>query len=290
MTSRASIAARIRDKRVGVCLASGFFGFYHQAGVLRALEEQGIEPLTLTGTSAGALTGSIYAAGLDPRATGDALISLKRQSYWDMHWPFTRLGFGMLAGHRFRSELARVLPVHSFEECRTPLTVGVYDLEDGRVKHISSGPLIPAVYASCSYPYLFTPAELNGRRYWDGGFGEKCALVPFLKEPEVDVVIVSYMPRGGQPREGRAGIRAFLPPLSSLMADTPYEERYERDVTSVRLLREAGKEVLVFCPDRVRLGPFTMHKGAEAFERGREGTLAILDSSDDKLLGAPQLS
>ncbi len=289
MTQNISIADRIRDKRVGVCLASGFFGFYHQTGVLAALEEAGIKSVRLTGTSAGALTASMYAAGLNVGEIRDGLLALNRKSFWDMHWPITRLGFGLLAGHRFRSELARVLPVHSFEECKLPLSVGIYDLEDGRIKYLSSGPLIEAVYTSCAYPYLFTPADLNGHRCWDGGFGEKCPLVPFLEEPKVDVVIVSYMPKHKKPPKKKSGLLGFLPPASSIFAYIPYEERLERDVTSVRVLREAGKEVLVMSPERVWLGPFTMDKGHDAYEQARTGTLRILESKNDDLLGCELL-
>ncbi|MCP4606471.1 MAG: hypothetical protein GY847_39185 [Proteobacteria bacterium] len=289
MSQLANIADSIRNKRVGLCLASGFFGFYHQAGVLAALEEKSIRPVRITGTSAGAITASMYAAGLEADEIRRELLALRRNSFWDMHWPLTRRGFGLLAGYRFSAELARVLPVHSFEECSIPLAVGSYDLENGRVRHFSSGPLIPAVYASCAYPYLFTPIEIDGRCYWDGGFSEKCALVPFLKDPEVDVVIVSYMARRESQRVKPTGLRAFLPPLSSIFADTPQDERQERDQTSVRLLREAGKEVLVFAPERLWLGAFSMNKGSQAFEQARAGTLCILESEGDNLLGCQHL-
>jgi predicted acylesterase/phospholipase RssA len=289
MNDNQTLMEKLLGKRVGVCLASGFFGFYHHTGVLAALEEKGIRPVRMTGTSAGALTASMYAAGLKVDEIKKDLLALDRKSFWDMHLPTTRLGFWLLAGHRFKAELGRALPVHSFEECSIPLTVGVYDLDDGRAKHISKGPLIPAVYASCALPYLFTPAEIDGRRYWDGGFGEKCALVPFLKEPDVDVVLVSYMPRSRSRRKERSGLLALLPPISSLFANTPYEERHERDLRSVELLRQANKAVYVLAPERVWLGPFTMQKGEEAIEHAFKGTLKILESIGDESLGHADL-
>jgi len=292
MSSGPTIAEQLRDKRVGVCLASGFFGFYHQAGVLAALEERGITPARLTGTSAGALTAALYASGLEMERIRDDLVAMKRQTFWDVHVPFTRLGFGALAGKKFQAELARVLAVHSFESCRIPLDVGVYDIDEGRVAYFNEGALVPAVYASCAVPYMFTPAEIDGRRYWDGGFGEKCAMVPFLTGPKVDVVLVSYIPRRSDTRRDRPkkGLLSFMPPITAIFANTPYEERQERDQQSLKVLRESGLETLVFAPERVWLGPFSMNRGGASYEQAREGALRILDSTGDGLLGCPQLA
>ncbi len=282
-----NLANQIQGKRVGVSLAAGFFGFYHHAGVLTALEANGIQPAHIAGTSAGALTASLYATGMSGEEIGDFLVRLKRDDFWDMHWPWTRRGFGLLAGHRFAAALGTALNVHSFEACSIPLTVAAYDLGVGRVRHFSSGPLIPAVHASCAYPYLFTPVAIQGAHYWDGGFGEKTPLVPFLEPPEVDVVFVSYLPPSGEEKEG---VREFIPSLSSMFAFSPRPERVERDKTSVALLREAGKRVLVCAPPRVELGPFSMDRARDAFEQGREGTMRILESKDEALLGCEHLT
>jgi NTE family protein len=282
-----NLASQMQGKRVGVSLAAGFFGFYHHAGLLAALEESGIHPARIAGTSAGALTASLYATGMSGREIGDFLVGLKREDFWDMHWPWTRRGFGLLAGHRFSAALSTALSIHSFEGCRIPLTVAAYDLGVGRVKHFSSGPLIPAVYASCAYPYLFTPAEIEGKNYWDGGFGEKTPLVPFLDPPEVEVVVVSYLPPSGEEKDG---VKEFIPSLSSMWAFSPRCERVERDKTSVALLRKAGKKVFVCAPERVELGPFSMDKAMGAFQQGLEGTLRILESDSEDLLGCEHLS
>jgi NTE family protein len=282
-----SLAKRLKGKRVGVALAAGFFGFYHHAGVLVALARRDIRPVRITGTSAGALTASMFAAGMEPEAIGDYLLGLERDDFWDMQWPLTRLGVGLLAGHRFRGRLGQVLPVHSFEACPVPFAVGVYNLAQGRVAHMSTGPLIPAVYASCAFPYLLSPIEIDGVRYWDGGFGEKTPLVPFLADPDLDTVFVSYLPASGDQREG---IKEFLPSLSSMFAFSPRDERIERDRASVGLLREAGLEVLVFAPPRVKLGPFSLDRAKEAFDQGREATLTLLDSDVTSVPGSPDLS
>ncbi len=295
---------------MGLALASGFFGFYHHTGVLTALHQRGIRPARISGASAGALVAAMYASGSSPERIAEVLLAVKRSDFWDAHWPWARNGFGLLAGHRFASVLSSALAVHRFEDCDIPLSVNAYDIEEGRTRHLDSGPLIPAVRASCAVPYLFSPVEIGGRSYWDGGFAEKTPLVPFFLDSDVDVVIVSYMaprkPHPGLPLRGegeddggrfkgsrenkKTGIFSFLPSLPSLFADTPPDERLARDRASVRLLRDAGKRVMVLAPERVWLGPFSLDRAGAAIDRGREGALEILDSHDETLLGAPTLT
>lgn len=280
-----ALAGQLRDARVGVALASGFFGFFHHAGVLRALVDRGIRPVRIAGNSAGAIVGALYAAGLEPAAVAEELLAVRRADFWDAGMPFTSRGFGLLAGERFGARLSRALPVHGFAECRTPFAAGVYGIDDGRTRHLASGSLVDAVRASCAVPYLFQPVELDGRRYWDGGFAEKTPLAPFVAAGDVDAVIVSYLP----PREAgdgeRRGLGRLVPKLRSLFADTPADERLERDREGVRQLRGKGVRVVVLGPAPVRLGPFSLERGAAAVAKGREGAARLLDSDDETALG-----
>lgn len=279
-----SLADRLRGRRVGVALASGFFGFYHHAGALRALVERGIRPDRITGASAGALVGAMYCAGLDPSEVGEELLAVRRADFWDMHWPITGSGFGFLAGHAFAARLSRVLPVHGFEQCRAPLAVSVYDIETGRIRHLDAGSLVQAVCASCAVPYLFSPVVIDGRRYWDGGFGEKTPLVPFLDGPCVDVVVISHMPHRDK-RHGKRGPTAILPSPASLFAGVPPDERVERDIAGIAALEDRGIEVITLAPERVWLGPFSMGRAAEAMEVGYRGCAALLDGEGNHVEG-----
>jgi NTE family protein len=282
---------KLRGARVGVALCSGFFGFFHHAGVLEALAGRGIRPARIAGNSAGALVGAMYAAGLEPAEVSAELLSVRREEFWDPGWPLTARGFGLLAGEKLAARLARALPVHGFAECRVPLSLGVYGLDDGRMRHLSDGALVPAVRASCAVPYLFQPVAIRGRNCWDGGFGEKTPLAPFIRAGDVDVVVVSYLPpRDAEAGPKRRGVLAMLPRLSSLFADTPRDERLERDRAAAAILRERGVRVLVLGPRPVPLGPFTLERGEAAVRAGRDGAGSILDSEDESSLGSPQLA
>lgn len=275
-----SILERLKGKRTALALSAGYFGFYHQAGVLKALIDAEIRPVRISGNSAGALVAGMYAAGLEPPDIRDRLFDLKRKDFWDMGRPLDARGIGLLDGRLFQEELSRTLPVSTFENCRIPLTVGAYDLDVGRIKYLSSGALVPAVYASCAIPYFFKPVKIDGRRLWDGGFAEKTPLAPFVDLGDIDVVLISYLPPRKREARKRTGILSFLPSLASLFADVPADERKERDRIAADLLEKNGKEVILLAPPRLAVGPFSLEKARQSFEQGEEGAAMLLSSKD----------
>jgi len=269
------ILETLENRRIGLAMASGFFGFYHHAGALAAFEELGLNFVSVTGTSAGALVAAMHASGMNAASIRSVLLDVRRGDFWDMHWPWTRSGFGLLKGGRFMRKLEQVFPVKDFEDLSLPLSVGVYNLDEERPMYISSGNLALGVYASCAYPFLFTPAVINGKRYWDGGYAEKTPLIPFLEQKEIDTVIVSYLESSKKSGTGPKN-RGLFPFISSAFAGDKYQQRHEHDRKQAEALRESGIEVHVLAPDRVWLGPFSLARAADAWEQGRSGMLELL--------------
>lgn len=281
-----TIASKLQNKKVAFSFSSGFFGFYHHAGVLKALLEKEIVPVHISGTSAGAIVAALYAAGLNPTQICDAILKIQRKDFWDFQFPFQKKGFGWLAGERFGSILSQLLPVHNFESCRIPLSLGVYRVRDGRSVQRQSGSLIQAVRASCAVPYLFSPIKIGDDVYWDGGFQEKTPL-GHLVCTDVDSVVISHMP----PREHKKGNqKKGLFSDIAIFADTPPEERIERDRAAVRILRETGKDVFVLSPSRIWLGPFSLNKANEAMDFGYKEAIKLLNKTDESALGSDELS
>jgi NTE family protein len=104
-------------------MSSGFFGFFAHCGMVQALEAAGLQPAAVAGSSAGALVGGCFAAGVDGEAIGAELVRLRRRDFWD-----PGPGFGLLRGRAFRRRLQALLPVKRFSQCRVPLAVSVFDL------------------------------------------------------------------------------------------------------------------------------------------------------------------
>ncbi len=152
-------------------LSTGFFGFFAHTGVLRVLEDEGVLPARISGSSAGALAGGAWAAGVSSAQLAEELRALERAHFWD-----PAPGMGLLRGRLFRERLQRLLPVRSFEECRVPVACSVFDLASRRTRVLDKGELAPAIQASCSVPFLFQPVLHEGRVLYDGGILDRPGL------------------------------------------------------------------------------------------------------------------
>src|SRR5437762_11950148 len=96
-----TLAERLRAEPFELILSSGFFGFFAHAGVVAALEEVGLTPALVGGSSAGALVAGLWGAGVPAAAIRDRLFALKRADFWDPD-PLLgvggKRGFGLLRG------------------------------------------------------------------------------------------------------------------------------------------------------------------------------------------------
>lgn len=161
----------LREAPFTLAMSSGFFGFFAHSGMLAALEEATLFPAAVSGSSAGALVGGLWAAGLDSDRLVRELVALRRSDFWD-----PAPGFGLLRGRRFRAHIEELLPVESFAECRVPLQLSVFDLWSRSTRVLSQGALAPAIQASCTLPFLFQPTWHEGRPFLDGGILDRPGL------------------------------------------------------------------------------------------------------------------
>ena len=102
----------LSERPFALGLSSGFFGFFAHTGVLSVLEDEGLLPARLTGSSAGALVAGLWASGLSTTRLRDELFALRREDFWD-----PRPGLGLLHGRLFRQRLDALLPVSTFGDC-----------------------------------------------------------------------------------------------------------------------------------------------------------------------------
>lgn len=148
-----------------------------QAGMLLALEEAGVKPDLLIGTSAGAMNAAFIAGRPYPGAAQelvDVWLSMKRSEIFPAN-PFR--GLAGLLGRRnhtispggLRSLLARHINFSRLEEAPVELRCILTELESGRAVEFRSGDTIDVVTASCALPGLYPPVDINGRLYIDGG-------------------------------------------------------------------------------------------------------------------------
>src|ERR1700686_3113477 len=177
--------------RVGLALAGGFARGIAHLGVLRVLREAGIPIDCVAGTSVGALIAVGYCAGssLEDMARVGASTSFTDFGRWTPSW------LGLATNQRMEKYLARFTPAKTFEEMAIPLAIATTDINAGVSVYYTRGPVGIPLRASCAYPALFVPIQIEGRTLVDG----------FLTSPVpvegalllgADVVIAIYLEEG----------------------------------------------------------------------------------------------
>ena len=153
-------------KKVGLALASGGGRGMAHIGVLQVLTEHNIPIDMVAGSSAGALVAAIYAAGTDLHMLERYLCTLLPKDLIDPTM-VTRGGF--LSGKKV-TEIMRVL-THDMtvEQTRIPCFIGAVDLETAEYHIFSGCKLYDAARASMAIPGVFTPWNIDGHWYIDGG-------------------------------------------------------------------------------------------------------------------------
>ncbi len=144
----------------------GAKGLAHLA-VIKELSDAGIQFDMIIGCSAGALVGALYADKLDTDCIWNSFFPVKRDSLLDICLWKSR--FGLSQGNSIHQMLLRDLNSSCFEDLKIPLYVVATDLCTGELCVFGSGPLVPAVVASCSIPIVFVPVQHEGRILVDGG-------------------------------------------------------------------------------------------------------------------------
>ena len=162
---------------LGLALGGGFARGIAHIGVLRVLEEAQIPISFVAGTSVGALIGAAYCGGLSVAELEQ--IAFQVRSHHIARWTVSKLG--LATNQRMAAFLHRILKQKSFDNLKIPLAVTATDFASGQGVLFRSGSLIDAVRASCAYPGMFLPVEVDGRMLMDGMLAYPVPSVPVRK-------------------------------------------------------------------------------------------------------------
>jgi NTE family protein len=173
---------------IGVALGGGFARGLAHIGVLKVLEEEGIPVRMIAGTSVGAIMGATYCSGLTIEELEEIAHKVRFTSF--ARWTLSRYGFA--TNDRMTSFLARTLKVQTFEELRIPLSVVATDFNTGKGAVFSSGSIVDPVRASCAYPGMFLPVEIQGRWLVDGMLSHPVPTRP-LREMGAERVLAVHL-------------------------------------------------------------------------------------------------
>lgn len=159
--------------RLALILGGGGARGLAHVGVLEVLEENNIPIDLIVGCSAGSMVGALYADKVSATEVRDALLHLKRKdlldtSFWNALQSPWRLK-APIQGYLFQHFLHKNLSVEDFCDLKIPFIAVATDLTTGEIIALRSGPIVPAVRASCALPPFFNPVTLYGRTMLDGG-------------------------------------------------------------------------------------------------------------------------
>jgi NTE family protein len=150
--------------RIGVALGGGFARGIAHLGVLRVLQQEHISVDCVAGTSAGAMLAIAYASGhsIEEIERQARATRFKDFGNWKLSW------LGLASNQKLEHYPRRFLGVSTFEDLKIPLAIAATDLATGKAVYFSHGQLGPALRASCAYPGMFVPVEIDGRILVDG--------------------------------------------------------------------------------------------------------------------------
>lgn len=170
-------------KKIGITLSGGGARGIAHIGVLQALESAGIIPDVISGCSAGAMIGALYAEGFSPRQIYALIENKSIYSIIKMALPDK----GMMELGYFKKILNENIKHDSFEQLKKPFFLSVTNLNSGECEIIGSGQLTDFVLASQSIPLVFKPQKIGNDLYVDGGVLNNLPVEPI--RPLCDILI-----------------------------------------------------------------------------------------------------
>ncbi|MDI1355206.1 MAG: patatin-like phospholipase family protein [bacterium] len=151
--------------KIGLVLSGGGARGIAHIGVIKALEELGITPQVISGTSAGAAIGAFYAAGFSISEIEKFVRENRFFHLSDVAWSSS----GLLKTETNEKLFRNYFQKKTFEQLKIPLFISATDLLAGKTVYFSEGDVVMAILASSAIPLLFEPVEYQNKLFIDGG-------------------------------------------------------------------------------------------------------------------------
>jgi NTE family protein len=192
----APIPAAKKVPRIGLALGGGAARGFAHIGVIQVLEEAGIQPSLVVGTSAGSLVAALYANGKSGADLQRIAETMEEATFAD--WTLPIFSRGMLRGAALARYVSAQVEGRPIESMSLPLGIVATDLNSGLGVLFRRGDTATAVRASSAVPALFQPVKISGREYVDGGLVSPVP-VRYAQQMGADLIIavdISNAPEG----------------------------------------------------------------------------------------------
>ncbi len=176
----------LNNETLGLVLSGGGVKGMAHIGVLKALLERDIRPSYISGVSAGALVGGLYA---DNVSVDDMILFFKdtpllKYNFVSINKP------GLFDTDKYLPFLEDIFSTTNFENLSRKLTVVATNLLHGHPQFFKSGELFKPLLASAALPPVFSPVTIDGELYADGGIMNNFPTEPLIEN--CDVIIGCY--------------------------------------------------------------------------------------------------
>lgn len=175
-----------RPPRVGLALGGGAARGFAHVGVIQVLEEAGIRPALVAGTSAGSLVAALYASGKTGAQLQQIAETMEEATFAD--WTLPIFSRGLLRGDALARYVHAQVGGRLIEDMPMPLGIVATDLNNGHGVLFQRGDTATAVRASSAVPAVFQPVKIAGREYVDGGLASPVP-VRYARQMGADLVV-----------------------------------------------------------------------------------------------------
>ena len=246
-----------KPPRIGLALGGGAARGFAHIGVIQVLEEAGILPSLVAGTSAGSLVAAMYAAGKSGAEMAKVALAMDESAITDWSFP----GRGLIRGEALARYARDQAGGRLIEQLPLPLGIVATDLDSGEAVLFQRGDVGAAVRASSAVPAVFQPVKIGTREYVDGGLASPVP-VRFARQMGAELVLavdISTAPEGNPTGDM---MRLLLQTFAIMGRSINHFELRDADVVVRPRLAGVGS------------ADFTARK--RAIDAGREAALAML--------------
>ncbi len=248
-----------RVPKLGLALGGGAARGFAHVGVIQVLEEAGIRPALVVGTSAGSLVAALYASGKTGAQLQQLAEIMEEASFAD--WTLPVFSRGMLRGEAFARYVSAQVNGRAIETMPLALGIVATDLNTGQAVLFQRGDTALAVRASSAVPAVFQPVRISGREYVDGGLVSPIP-VRFARQMGAEIVLavdISSPPEGNTASDT---LQILLQTFSIM----------SKSINALEL-RDAD---LVVRPSLVGVGSADFAARSRAIQAGRRAMLQLL--------------
>ncbi|MDI6870308.1 MAG: patatin-like phospholipase family protein [Bacillota bacterium] len=244
--------------KVGLALGAGAARGLAHLGVLEVLVREGIPIDYLTGTSAGALVGGVFAAGADLLWTERLVCHLEWEHLVQLVVP--RMGF--VRADQLLQLLRLLTKGKTFAELEIPFAAVAVDIESGEEVILQEGPVAEAILASASVPGVFEPQRWGGRLLVDGGVLNRVP-IDVVRRLGAEVVVAVDV-----------GLEETVTQVKNIIG--VMNQSFEIMQREIARFKAAEPADVLIRPDLGRLSGYRLEAAASIIEAGRVAAEAAL--------------